>query len=113
MNPTEVEFGSIDLAHAHAKSWDAWIAAYRYRLNKGSYRSELAPAKSAKSGGVTLHEMFQTLEASEGEAGLRRFYDEVATDTDAIRNRLETHGMYRQIDLDLDAKLARHFPDFN
>ena len=112
MNPNEVELGSIDLAHAHAKSWDDWINAYRYRLEKGSYRSELAPAKSVKSGGVTLHEMFQTLEAAEDEAGLRRFYDEVATDTETLRARLKSRDMYREIYLDLDAKLARHFPDF-
>lgn len=111
MNPNEVELGGLDLAHAHAKSWEDWIAAYRFRLEKGSYRSELAPAQSPKSGGVTLHDMFLGLEAAEGEAGLRRFYNEVATDTPALRARLEARGMYRLINLGLDAKLARHFPD--
>ena len=112
MNPNEIELSDMDLAHAHAKTWEDWITAYRYRLEKGSYRAELAPAQSRKRGGLTLHEMFQTLEAAEGEAGLRRFYTEVATDTDTLRARLQARGMYREITLDLDAKLARHFPDF-
>lgn len=112
MNPNEVEMTDLDLAHAHAKSWEDWIAAYHYRLEKGSYRSGLAPAQSAKKGGVTLHDMFQALQSSEGEAGLRRFYTEVTTDTDALRARLQARDMYREIDLNLDAKLARHFPDF-
>jgi hypothetical protein len=41
----------IDLAHAHAKSWEDWIAAYRYRVNKGSYRPELGPNKPDEKGG--------------------------------------------------------------
>ena len=113
MNPNEVELPDLDLAHAHAKGWAEWIATYRYRLEKGSYRAELAPAQSRAKGGVSLHDMFQALEADEGEAGLRRFYAEVVQASPELVARLQSRNMLRRIELDLDAKLARQFPDFS
>lgn len=98
----------IDLAHHHAKDWEQWLAAYRYRLQKGSYRAELG--NPAQTHGMTLHQLFQTLEAEKGEAGLRAFYDEVCAGTPALRERLARHGLHRRIDLQLDACVARHFP---
>lgn len=104
------DLGQIDLAHCHAKSWDDWRAAYAYRLDKGSYRAELKPAINPEQGGMSVHDLFQKIEAEQGEAGLRAFYVEVIGDSPDMRARLKAYGLLRQADLDLDAALARHFP---
>ncbi len=112
MNPDEVEVAQVDLAHCHAKTWEDWLAAYRYRLEKGSYRAELAPATPREAGGLSLHELFQFIEAESGTEGLRAFYREVAEDSPDLRARLETEALLRNHQLNLDQKLQRHFPDF-
>ncbi|WP_223423341.1 glycosyltransferase family 2 protein [Tateyamaria pelophila] len=106
-----VELTQMDLAHCHAKSWDAWRAAYTYRLQKGSYRSEIKPATTPENGGLSLHDLFTLIEAESGLAGLRQFYDEVIGDSPDLRARLEAHGLLRLIKIDLDAAAHRHFPD--
>jgi hypothetical protein len=108
-NPHQVNLTNMDLAHCHAKPWADWLASFHYRLDKGSYRSELAPARD---GELSLHDLFRKLLETEGDAGLKRFYDEVAVDNAALQDRLNTHGLLRHANLDLDVKLARHFPDF-
>ena len=60
---------------------------------------------------MSLNALLTSLEASDGKAGLRRFYDEVAADTPALQDQLKDHNLLRKINLNLDAKLARHFPD--
>ncbi len=102
----------IDLAHAHAKSWEDWIAAYRYRVTKGSYRPELGPNKPYEKGGLSMHDLFAMIEGDAGEAGLRAFFDEVCADTPSLRTRLADHGLLRETDLDLATHLQKHFPDF-
>lgn len=101
----------IDMAHRHAKTWEQWIAQYRYRLEKGSYRAELGPSQSRAKGGLSLHELFRIIEAEDGEAGLRAFYDEVCADTPRLRAALLRHGLLREVMLPLDTAMARHFPD--
>ncbi|MEP5630521.1 MAG: glycosyltransferase family 2 protein [Tateyamaria sp.] len=105
-----VELVQVDLAHCHAKSWDDWRAAFAYRLEKGSYRAELKAASKPAQGGMSLHDLFLWLQADQGEAGLRIFYDEAVGDSPDMRARLDAHGVLRVIDLDLDAALKRHFP---
>ncbi|MEL6620265.1 MAG: glycosyltransferase family 2 protein [Pseudomonadota bacterium] len=109
--PRATELVQVDLAHCHATSWGAWLASYRYRLERGSYRAELQPAIKAHKGGMNLHDLFRMIEADAGEAGLRAFYDEVIGDSADLRARLEAQGLLRLVDLDLDGCLARHFPD--
>ena len=108
-NPQQVELSNMDLAHCHAKPWQEWLASFSYRLDKGSYRAELSPASK---GELSLHDLFRTLKEAEDDAGLKRFYDEIAVDSPALQERLNAHNLLRHADLDLDAKLARHFPDF-
>lgn len=100
----------IDLAHLHAKSWEEWLSAYRYRLQKGSYRAELAPNRPRDRGGLSMHELFAMIESEGGEAGLRAFFDEVCADTPALREALAAHGLLREVNLELEAKLPRQFP---
>jgi hypothetical protein len=105
------EFADLRLAHAHATSWETWQAAYRFRLEKGSYRADLGPAKPRARGGLTLNEFFAILEAEEGLPGLRAFYDEVCADTPTHRARLQAHDLLHRADLRLSTHLATYFPD--
>lgn len=100
----------LDLAHCHAKTWEDWLAAYRFRLDRGSYRADLAPNRPRDRGGITLHELFRQIESDAGEPGLRAFFDEVCADTPALRDRLSRHGLLRRVDLDLNDTRERHFP---
>lgn len=102
----------IDLAHAHAKTWDQFRTAFRFRLDKGSYRSELAPERARDQGGMTLHELFTQIAEEEGDAGLRAFFDEVCAATPRLTAALESHGLLRRADLELDAHLRDHFPQY-
>lgn len=110
INPHQIELCKMSLAHCHAKPWETWLATFKYRLKKGSYRAELSPAQKD---GTSLHDMLTSLQASEGQAGLKRFYSEIAVDSPALRERLKANDLLRHTTLDLDAKLARHFPDFS
>ncbi|KIN61386.1 Glycosyl transferase family 2 [Sulfitobacter noctilucae] len=111
MLPGPEDTDGIELAHCHAKSWDDWLSAYRYRLEKGSYRPDLAPNRPRDRGGLSMHEVFSMIEAESGEAGLRAFFDEVCADTPLLRDRLAQHGLLRRAKLDLNITMARHFPD--
>lgn len=113
MNPGQVELDPVDLCHCHAQNWDHWIAAYRYRLNKGSYRAELAPSHPRDKGGMSMHELLSMIEAENGEDGLRRFHDELCADTPQLRAALSKEGLLRKCDLNLDALRRKHFPEFD
>ncbi|MBE1284832.1 MAG: glycosyltransferase family 2 protein [Rhodobacteraceae bacterium] len=111
-NPSQAELPEVDLCHVHARDWDDWLAHYRFRLKQGSYRAELKPARARHLGGVNLNEFFSLLEAEEGLEGLRRFHDEVCADTPDLRAKLQSEGLLRIRDLQLDQKLRKHFPKF-
>lgn len=111
MLPKAAELTKLELAHCHARSWDAWRNAYTYRLQKGSYRSELKPATAVEKGGMSLHDLFNLIEEDSGEAGLLQFYDEVIGDSPDMRARLGNHGLLRLVDLDLNTVAQKHFPD--
>ncbi len=102
------DLAQTQLCHFHAPSWEAWQRAYRYRLAHGSYREGLDGAPSLP---VTMNTLLTRIENEGGEDALRAFYGEVCTATPALRARLEAHGLLHRIDLDLNAKRARHFPE--
>lgn len=103
---------TLALAHCHAKTWDDWLGAYRFRLDRGSYRAELGPNKPRDQGGLSMNELFAQITANGGESALRAFFDEVCADTPALRARLDSYGLLRHADLNTDAALSRHFPHF-
>ena len=107
-NPQQVKLPTVDLAHCHSKPREDWLKSFRYSLNHGSYRAELS---AAKKDGLSLNALLTSLEALDGKAGLRPFYDKVEADTPALQDQLKDHNLLRKINLNLDAKLARHFPD--
>lgn len=100
------------LVHLHAPTWEDWQARFRYRLNHGSYRPDLQAAKRHTTEALTMHELFTMLEAKGGETALRDFYEEVCVATPELRDRLDRLGHLYAVTLDLDAKRARHFPNF-
>ena len=106
------QHADIDLAHLHAATWEDWLAAYQFRVSKGSYRAELAPNKPRDKGGLSMHELLTMIEAENGEAGLRSFFDEVCADTPALREHLTRFGLLKRANLGLKATLSTHFPQF-
>lgn len=108
-NPGAVEFSQISLAHLHAKSWPAWLALYRYRLEKGSYRASLKPTHPPEKGGLTMHDLFRIIEAEGGETALEKFFEEVCAATPDHLFRLEQEGLLRRVNLPLDTVREKHF----
>ncbi len=108
--PVKTELQQVDLCHRHAPSWDHWQAHYRFRLDRGSYQAGMTPNVPRERGGLNMHELLSWIEAEHGPEGLRAFFDEMsATDSD-VRTRLEDHDLIRHRPLNLDQKVAKHFP---
>lgn len=111
-NPGSQELPEVDLCHFHARTWEQWLAQYRYRLKQGSYRAALEPGWSRETGGITKHELLKAIEGEEGLTGLRAFFDEVCKDSPELRQKLNTEGLLRLRHLRIDAARRKHFPDF-
>ena len=112
-NPGSVELSGAALAHMHARNWPDWLAQYRFRHQKGSYRAELKPDRPRDKGGLTLHELFSMIETEGGEPALRQFFDEVCAANPQHLNRLAKAGLLREVHLPLDPLRLKHFPDCN
>lgn len=90
------------LGHAHAPDWDSFRAHLEFRMTRGSYRK-------AEKEAFKLRDVLGFLIDSEGEAGLRSFFDEVCTATPQLVAGLRAHDMLIEHPLDLDDAVARHF----
>ncbi len=109
-NPGMVELDDVPLLHFHAADRAHFMAAYRYRLTKGSYRADLKPNKPREDGGLSMHELLSRIEAAEGEAGLTAFYTEIATARPDLLAGLAQAGRLLTRDFDPELARARHFP---
>ncbi len=107
-NPGQVELHDLPLGHFHADSWANFLAAYRFRLARGSYRAELKP-QVRQPGAVNLHDLFASIEAEGGEDALRAFFDEVCAAEPALCDALDKEGLLVRREMDLDALVQRHF----
>lgn len=107
----EIVSPDMELAHKHIESWNKWLSIMEFRLTRGSYRAELEQSLNPMSGRIQRHQLFKSLTEG-GTDELRAFYAEVCWATPRLRQVMAEHGYLRQYKLDLDAKLARHFPDF-
>jgi len=107
----EYQCSSIELCHKHIESWEKWLSIMQFRLERGSYRAELETNLSPASGRIQRHQLFSSL-TEDGTTDLRAFFEEVCLATPRLRGLLAEEGCLREYRLDLDAKLAKHFPDY-
>ena len=92
----------ILLGHAHAPDWETFRAHLDFRMARGSYRK-------AEEERFRLRDVLDYVQQSEGETGLRAFFDEVCTARPDLVAALEAHGMLVTHPLDLDAAVIRQF----
>ncbi|WP_146588991.1 glycosyltransferase family 2 protein [Puniceibacterium confluentis] len=93
----------VFLGHLHAPSWGHFRDHFEFRRTRGSYRPR------TESGRLDLSDILAFLADTEGEAGLRTLFDEVALDTPDLRARLTARGMLLTHPLDPDAAVLRVF----
>ncbi|MBO9444850.1 glycosyltransferase family 2 protein [Ruegeria sp. R14_0] len=104
------ELSGLELCHRHAPDWEHWMAHYRFRMDRGSYQAGMSPNVPRELGGLNKNELFSWIEEEQGTDGLRAFYDEISGADPEVRARLQEHGLIRHRPLDLDTKIAKHFP---
>ena len=78
-------------------------------IAKGAYRADLGRHGPT---GLTLHKVFEVIRAEGGEAGLRRFFDQVCSADGDHCAALERAGLLLNGDLALEEKRRRHFPQW-
>lgn len=108
--PCKFELSQIDLCHRHAPDWDHWKAHYAFRLDRGSYRAGMSPNVSRERGGLNKNELLSWIETEQGPDGLRAFFDEMSGSDPETLAQLKDHDLIRYRPLDLDRKVAKHFP---
>ncbi len=108
--PCTTEIPQIDLCHRHAPDWEHWLAHYRFRIEHGSYQASPTPNRPRKLGGLNKFELLSWIEAELGSEGLKDFFDEISAADPDVMTRLEDHDIIRHRPLDLDQKVAKHFP---
>lgn len=108
--PCKFELHQLDLCHRHAPDWDHWMAHLRFRLSKGSYKPGMTPNVPRGLGGLNMNELLTTIEAEDGTEGLRAFFHEMSAEDPEVRDRLTAHRLLQHRPLNLDAKVAKHFP---
>ncbi|WP_323763429.1 glycosyltransferase family 2 protein [Marinovum sp.] len=99
----EADLPRMKLAHCHAASFDHFRDRVRFRLTRGSYR------KPEDDDAMRLGDVLDFVLDTEGDAGLRHFFDEVCSDSAALRERLARHDMLVTQELDLDARVREVF----
>ncbi|CUH68403.1 hypothetical protein TG4357_03546 [Thalassovita gelatinovora] len=91
------------LGHAHAPTWDEFMADMEFRMAHGSYR------KTDEDEKFRFSDVVDFLIEAEGEAGLQAFYKEVCTLTPQLAKKLTENNMLLEYPLHLDDKLAQVF----
>lgn len=86
------------LYHFHAKYWQSWLSHYRYR-------SDLKPSHH-KPGQKSIYALLSALEHSEGDARLRRLFNEAYADSPALRQQLSDYGGLHDINLRIYAAIS-------
>ncbi|WP_170413896.1 glycosyltransferase family 2 protein [Ruegeria atlantica] len=106
----KTELPGVQLCHRHAPDWEHFRTHYSFRLSRGSYQPGMSPNIPRERGGMNMNELLSWIETEQGKDGLRAFYDEISGADPSVRERLDEHGLIRHRALDLDAKVAKHFP---
>lgn len=107
----DVTSSDVELCHRHIESWEKWLAIMEFRLTQGSYREELEKSLNPMTGRIQRHQLFSSLTQG-GTEDLRAFFEEVCWATPRLRKVLAEQGYLREYQLELDSKLAKHFPEF-
>lgn len=94
----------VHVGHAHAPDWAHFERHLKFRMSKGSYREKIKDR-------MRLRDVLDVIIDAEGNAGLRRFYDQINLATPRLLDRLTAHDMLLTAPLDLDDKVARWFGD--
>jgi hypothetical protein len=97
-NPNQIEFEAVDLLHFHAKPWERFLALYKERQARGSYRAAIAPKTRPKSR-PRLFELMDMIEAEHGIDGIRTLHSEVCTAHPDLIKRLDAHHMLRRYNI--------------
>ncbi len=108
--PCKEELPQVDLCHRHAPDWDHFLAHYQFRFERGSYQPGMSPNVPRELGGMNKNELLAWIEAEGGQDALRTFFDELSGADPLVHARLEQYGLIRHRLLNLDEKLAKHFP---
>ncbi len=111
-NPGLQLLTDTELYHMHGETWEHWYEHFPLRYKFGAYKAAHKPNIPTEDGGVSLHDLFTEIIATQGKPGLQQFYNAVCCATPALRARLQKYGHLRQLDLDLPRKRQRHFPDW-
>lgn len=90
------------LGHAHAPSYAEFRDKLAFRMDHGSYRK-------TDDASFRLADVIGFLRDSEGEAGLRQFYDEVCTGTPRLMHALARRNMLLTREMPLDRLVQAHF----
>jgi len=86
--------------------------SYAYRKSKGAYRAELKAPFDQNAGGLNMHSLLHQIETTQGEQGLRTFYNEVCRARPALLETLEAQGHLHWHTLDLAPAIAAEFPNW-
>ncbi len=97
------EMPGIYVGHAHAPTWQQFIADLEFRMTDGSYR------KVAGKDRFRFGDVVDFLIENEGEEGLRTLYQEVCTLTPNLAQKLGENGMLLDYPLRLEEKISRVF----
>lgn len=111
-NPGLQMLTDTELYHMHGKTWEHWYEQFPLRHKFGAYKAAHKPNIPIEDGGLSRHDLFAKILATQGKSGLQQFYNEVCCATPELRARLQKHGHLRQLDLDLSRKRQHHFPDW-
>ncbi|MGY3439570.1 MULTISPECIES: glycosyltransferase family 2 protein [unclassified Marinovum] len=103
----EAEMPRLKLAHFHAASFAHFRDRVMFRLDRGSYR------KPEDDEAMRLGDVLDFILETEGEDGLRHFFDEVCADTPELCARLGEYGMLMTHALDLEAEVRAVFGPVN
>ncbi|MYM56012.1 glycosyltransferase family 2 protein [Thalassovita mangrovi] len=93
----------VYLGHAHAPTFDGFIADLDFRMSDGSYR------KTEDEDKFRFSDVVDFLIENEGEEGLKMFYQEVCTLTPELARKLGENGMLVEYPLRLEEKTSRVF----
>ncbi len=87
-----LECPEIHLCHHHAPDLETWLSKLPYRRDKGAYRPDIRPNPRRDGAGLSIHELLDEIERSEGMDGLCRFYNEVCRASPELCARLAQYG---------------------